>query len=164
MVGDDESGRDLAQETFLKGWQALPRLEGEVRFQPWLYKIATNSARDHLRRKRLIAWLPWKEHVIFARGEDISVPGPEESTEEQEFLTFALMQVPLKYRQCVILQIVEACSQREIAQLLGISETSVSTYVRRGLEKLRQIYFQPEHERWKSTFGWQYQRHIYDFR
>jgi RNA polymerase sigma-70 factor, ECF subfamily len=61
-------------------------------------------------------------------------------------LHFALKQVRLQYRQCVILQIVEEYSQHEIAELVGISESSVSTYVRRGLDKLRQICIL-EHER-----------------
>jgi RNA polymerase sigma-70 factor (ECF subfamily) len=140
MVGDDETGRDLAQDTFIKGWQRLTGLQGEKNFQGWLYRIATNAARDYLRRKRLIQWLPWEEYNEYAGNTTMIVAGPEGVTIQQEFLKFALVQIPLKYRQCVILQIVEERSQREIAALLGINERSVSTYVKRGLEKLRQVY------------------------
>lgn len=42
MVGNDEVGCELAQETFLRAWQALPGLRDESRFVGWLYRIATN--------------------------------------------------------------------------------------------------------------------------
>ena len=152
-VGDDETGRDLAQETFIKAWQALPRLQGEKYFQGWLYRIATNVAKDHLRRQKLIRWLPWEEHEEFIRIGELLVEGPEGNIEDQDLLKFALMQVPPNYRQCVILQIVEERSQREIAALLSISESSVSTYVRRGMERLRQVYFSLEHEHKRPMRG-----------
>ena len=57
--------------------------------------------------------------------------------EDQELLKFALAQVPIKYRQSVILRVVEGRSHREIAEILDIDEKSVSVYVKRGLEKLR---------------------------
>ena len=109
-----------------------------------------NVVRDHERRRRRIQWLPWKEPD--QGGPDILVDGFEGTIEDQQLLHIALTQVSLQYRQCVILQIVEGLSQREIAQLLGISESSVSTYVRRGLDKLRQICLR-EHERSVSKKG-----------
>ena len=59
LVGDDELGNDLAQDTFLAAWRALPGTEDSSYFVPWLYRIASNLARSHLRRARLIRWLPW---------------------------------------------------------------------------------------------------------
>src|SRR5215467_68689 len=50
LVGNDELGRDLAQETFIRAWTRLPELHEERYFKPWLYRIATNLARSHLRR------------------------------------------------------------------------------------------------------------------
>lgn len=143
MIGDDETGRDLAQETFIKAWQALPSLQGDKMFQAWLYRIATNTAKDYLRRKQLIQWLPWEKHEEFI-ADAMSVAGPEDGIADRDFLKFALIQIPFKYRHCVILQIIEERPQREIAALLGISERSVSTYVNRGLEHLRRFYFSVE--------------------
>src|SRR5262245_64343 len=56
LVGDEHLGCDLAQETFLAAWRALPDAEVETHFAPWLYRIATNLARSHLRHARLIRW------------------------------------------------------------------------------------------------------------
>jgi RNA polymerase sigma-70 factor (ECF subfamily) len=137
MVGSDGVGCELAQETFLKAWQALPGLRNEACFVSWLYRIATNVAHDHQRQTRCIRWLSWEEERI---GEVI--PGPEEQVEETELLKLALAKVSLTYRACLILYIVEELPQREIAERVGIKESCVSTYVRRGLDELRQIYIQ----------------------
>ena len=150
MIGSDETVNDLAQDTFFKAWQHLSRLQGEKHFRAWLYSIALNVVRDHERRRRRIQWLPWKE--LDQGGPDILVDGFEGTIEDQQVLHLALTQVSLQYRQCVILQIVEGLSQREIAQLLGIRESSVSTYVHRGLDKLRQICL-GEHERLVAKKG-----------
>src|SRR6516225_4200352 len=48
LVGNEEVGRDLAQETFLAAWRSLPGLQEGLHFSPWLYRIATNQAYAHL--------------------------------------------------------------------------------------------------------------------
>lgn len=141
MVGNDEIGRELAQETFLKAWQSLPRLRDAAHFASWLYRIATNIAYDHLRRSRPSWWLPWERRGE-RRGDEGEAIRLERNIEEAELLTLALRKVTLTYRACVILQIVEELPQRQIARLLGIKENSVSKYVSRGLHELRQAYLQ----------------------
>src|SRR5437588_4434931 len=78
MVGNDEEGRDLAQETFIKAWQALASIKDETHFDTWLYRIATNVAIDHLRRRKF-RWLQRKNHEEDDALEYISgsTPGPE---------------------------------------------------------------------------------------
>lgn len=144
MVGNDDIGRDLAQETFLKAWQALPNLQGEKKFEAWLYCIATNVAKDYLRHKQLTRWLPWKEQDEFIEDTRLSI------IEEQELLILALAQIPLRYRQCVILRVVEGRPHRETAEIVGINEKNVSMYVKRGLDKLRYLLVQ-ENEHSEQT-------------
>src|SRR5215472_14299192 len=65
MTGDNDIGQDLAQETFITAWCCLARqLKDQSLFRAWLYKIATNKARDFLRRKRKIRWEAIEEAVI----------------------------------------------------------------------------------------------------
>src|SRR5436305_2085303 len=73
LVGNADLGRDLAQETFLHAWESLPALRSELSFKSWLYRIATNLARSHLRHEKLIRWLPWVEHGDDAAFEHLSV-------------------------------------------------------------------------------------------
>jgi RNA polymerase sigma-70 factor, ECF subfamily len=137
LVGDAEEGCDLAQETFLKAWQNLPGIRGASRFDTWLYRIATNTALDHLRRRKF-RWPRWKQNDTLPLN--VYVPGPEERVGEVEHIQQALAQVSLKYRCCLLLQLVACLSQREIASSLHISEKSVSIYVSRGSEQFRLAY------------------------
>lgn len=138
LVGNDDVGRDLAQETFLRVWRSLPTIPGKLEFRPWLYRIATNVARSHLRHERLIQWLPWKEQTVNSSLESLSVAGPEERLGDIEPVKQALAYLSPQYRTCLLLQLVGGFSQREIGQMLGISEKSVSSNVSRGREQFRQ--------------------------
>ena len=135
LVGNDELGRDLAQETFLLAWKNLPHLQGELHFSAWLYRIATNVARSHLRHERLIRWLPWME-----RDNLPNMAGPEESVSEMECVKQALACLAPQCRICLLLQLVGGFSQHEIAAMLGISNKSVGAYVFRGREQFRTAY------------------------
>jgi len=72
--------------------------------------------------------------------EELIVAGPEKQVEDSELLKLALAHVSPTYRPCLILYVVEDLPQRKIADLLKIKESSVSKYVSRGKEELRQIY------------------------
>lgn len=146
LVGDDDLGDDLAQDTFLAAWRALPGTEDSRYFVPWLYRIASNLARSHLRRARLIRWLPWGDHEDFHPGGYPSIAGPEEQTGEIERIKLALAEVSPKHRFCLLLQLDAGFSQREIAHMLGFNEKSVSVYISRGRQQFRQAYHRLEHE------------------
>jgi hypothetical protein len=69
LVGDPAQAEDLTQDTFLKAYKALPGArEGAV--VAWLYRIATNTARDALRHRRRLTWLP------FGPGDEERLPAP----------------------------------------------------------------------------------------
>src|SRR2546421_4895043 len=125
MVGSDEVGCELAQETFLRAWQALPGFRDGTRFPGWLYRIATNIARDHQRRAKIIRWLPWEHATVRESVAKLSVAGPEERVAETELLYTALAQVSLTYRACLVLYIVEDLPQTQIAEQLGIKASYV---------------------------------------
>lgn len=74
FVGNADLGRDLAQETFLQAWKSLPTLHSDLSLKPWLYRVATNLARSHLRHEQLIRWFPWMEHNLRQHTRMISRP------------------------------------------------------------------------------------------
>lgn len=118
----------------------MPQLREEQHFKPWLYRIATNLAHSHRRRVRLIRWLPWTEA---AEGTPSGVPGiegPEARVCEADLIHRTLARLSPQYRTCLLLQVVAGFSQRDIAQLRGISAKSVASNVSRGREQFRCIY------------------------
>jgi RNA polymerase sigma-70 factor, ECF subfamily len=137
MVGNDEEGHDLAQETFIKVWRALPSMNDQSHFDTWLYRIATNTAIDHLRRRKS-RWPLWRssaEQEVW-----VITAGPEEQIEEAELVKLALAQLSSPYRACLLLQHVVGLTQREIATAMNLSEKSISIYISRGCEQFRQAY------------------------
>src|SRR2546423_7723535 len=70
LVHDRELANDLAQDSFLKAYRALPRMGDDLRLAPWLYRIAGNTAFSALRRRRLIRWLPLLNDGIMTGGMD----------------------------------------------------------------------------------------------
>jgi RNA polymerase sigma-70 factor (ECF subfamily) len=143
LVGNDEIGRDLAQETFLHAWQNLPAIRSNEHFKPWLFRIAINTAKSHMRRARRVRWLPWLDNesteASLAQAR-LQVAGPEEQTGEAECVQRALACLAPQSRACLLLQLVAGFSQREVAEALGIGEKSVSAYVSRGREQFRREY------------------------
>ncbi len=151
MVGNDGIGCELTQEVFLKAWEALLSLRDPTRFASWLYRIATNRAYNYQQHAKLLHMIPWEEYEM--QEETHSIPGPEEQVEKAELLKLALARVSPTYRPCLILYVVEECSQKQIAELLQMKETSIGRYVSRGKEELRQIYRRLEKESELSIRG-----------
>jgi RNA polymerase sigma-70 factor, ECF subfamily len=140
LVGNDELGRDLAQDTFIAAWRTLPQILGELRFGPWLYRIATNTARSHLRRARLLSWLPFGLDNIHAQRAPSGELEPGTRLAEVERIKLALATLAPQCRVCLLMQVEGGFSQREIAAALDISEKSVSAYVSRGRKQFRRAH------------------------
>ncbi|MCD6518914.1 MAG: RNA polymerase sigma factor [Anaerolineae bacterium] len=137
LLGDVSQAEELAQDVFLRAYRALGRLSPEANRRAWLYRIATNAAYDHLRRRKLIQWLPLlgkEEQELQAEGD------PEGTVVEREAVQRALAQIPLKYRVPLVLFSVQGYSTKEIGEILGISEGAVKTRLYRAREKFREVY------------------------
>lgn len=133
LVHDRELANDLAQESFLKAYRALPRMDDDLRLAPWLYRIAGNTAFSALRRRRLIRWLPLLNDGITTGDMDHDVA-------EAEAVHRALATLPAKYAAPLLLHSHEGLSCNEIAEILGISPGAVKTRLFRAREAFRAAY------------------------
>lgn len=147
LVGNDELAYDLYQETFIRVWRSLPTKPENAPFEAWLYEIARNLALDHFRHQNKLQFLVFPEPE--SESEPIlrtsftarfSVPGHEERICELDCLRLALAQLSPQYRTCILLQDLWGYSQHEIAEMLRISESTVSANVSRGKKRLQAIY------------------------
>jgi RNA polymerase sigma-70 factor (ECF subfamily) len=136
LLGDADRAEELAQDVFLKAYRALPALPADANQRAWLYRIATNTAYDHLRRSKLLQWLPLMEERELPTAEG----SPEERTGEQQAVQRALSQLPLDYRAALILFSVQGYSIKEIGEMLGVSEGAVKTRLCRARERFREVY------------------------
>lgn len=125
---------DLLQEISVALWQALPRFRGECSERTFLFRIAHNRCIAHLAKRRVVIALDEAEM-------DFPDPAPtaESALSEQqegERLLAAIRQLPLNYRQVIVLTL-EGLDYREIAQVLGIGESNVGVRLNRARNLLR---------------------------
>jgi RNA polymerase sigma-70 factor (ECF subfamily) len=135
LTGNHELALDLRQDTFIQAFKGIRKTDISVSFKSWLYRIATNCALQHLRRKRRILFLPLREEDNGQRGDDRSG-----SMDEQMTVRDVLARIPAEQRVCLVLHYIEGLKYREIGEVLGISEEAVRKRVSRGSLEFRKLY------------------------
>ena len=142
LVGDPKQAEDLTQDTFIKAHRALGRLPTNANVRAWLYRIATNTGLDWLRRRRLISWFPLFERDNHPATQVSFAETSLESISVQQ----ALEQLPARYRVPLVLYACQGLSTREIAEILQCSRSSVKTKLYRARKRFRQLYVLEESE------------------
>lgn len=148
MVRDRETAEDLAQETFIKVLNAIGTYRPEFKFSSWVFKIANNTAIDHLRRKELDTLsLEGSPHATTPEGVEATAlqvgSGDESPLETVEALELgseierAIAQLRPEYRSCILLRHVEGRAYEEIAEMLELPLGTVKTYIHRARHELR---------------------------
>ncbi len=120
---------DLAQQTFVHGWQSIRHLKAPGAFRGWLRKIAVNFWLQHARSSRLDA----------ALQEDFRTEHPIASLSSQLDLDAALAQLPRDVRVCIVLAYNEGMSHGEISQTTSIPLGTVKSHITRGSARLREL-------------------------
>lgn len=137
-TGNPERAADLAQDTFLR-ISAVQETGTEVaNHRAFILRVASNLAVDHLRRDRRLAAL----HGGEGEAERVAdaAPRPDRilaARERLRLLDEALMALPPKPRQALLLHRVHGLSQAEVAARLGVSESMVIKYVAQALRHCR---------------------------
>ncbi len=137
MLGDREEAHDFSQQVFLKAWLNLASFKNVACFKVWLYTIARNLMFDYWRKKKL-SCQSWEELV--EDTVDRSVADPERHVVETESLQLALADLAPNVRLCLVLRVVDGYYPCEIARIVGINETSVSTYISTARKQLHGIF------------------------
>jgi RNA polymerase sigma-70 factor (ECF subfamily) len=140
ITGDHDLAMDLTQDAFVRAWEQLGAFEGRSAFSTWLYRIAVRLAYDALGRERRLA--PGLEP---GAGLDVAdaAPGPDRSVErhaEAELLERRIAELPELQRAVVILRTYDELPYREIAAILGTTETSARVSYHHAITKLRGRY------------------------
>jgi RNA polymerase sigma-70 factor, ECF subfamily len=143
LVGNAEEAHDLTQETFLRAYAGMSKIDGELKVGPWLYRIATNLCMDQLRRRKLIRWEPWDSFVSFFHPKQVARDNPERDAlrhESRELVHEVLQALPPKYRLCLVLREYQGMSCEEIGEVIGSSRSAVKSLLFRAREEFRQVY------------------------
>jgi RNA polymerase sigma-70 factor (ECF subfamily) len=130
-IGDRD---DLLQEIAMALWRALPSFRGECSERTFVFRIAQNRCITHVSRRRLNVSLDEAEIEI----EDPSANAEAGLVEEQERqrLLAAIRELPAIHREVLVLAL-EGMGYREIADVVGISESNVGVRLNRARERIK---------------------------
>ena len=125
---------DIVQDVFLRMQRGLAGLRDEERFGPWVYQVARSALVDHLRAAA-------KHRVVDADGsEDIPLDVDDDLGVEEElagYLAPFVAMLPSPYREALTLVELEGLTQKQAAEMLGISLSGMKSRVQRGRVQLR---------------------------
>jgi RNA polymerase sigma-70 factor (ECF subfamily) len=146
-VGDAHLAQDLVQETFLRVLRSIRGYQHRGAFSTWLYRIAINLCRDHLRRKRL-PMVSLHDYYTTSSGEHVYVKdrvaddaaGSDEAmaaARREELVRRLLAGLPEEQRIVILMKEYQGLTFREIAEILDTPEGTVKSRLYGALRSMR---------------------------
>ena len=135
MLRDPELAADLTQDAFVKAYRNYDALQKPENARAWLYQIAHRVALDHIRRQKIVRFLPWtgESHGAAPSAErlvmDVHLSGD---------LQRALDRIPERQRAALLLAELHDLTGLELAAALGVSHVAARALLTRARESLRQ--------------------------
>ncbi len=135
IIHDAHAGNDIVQDTFIKTYRSISRVNTKKRFSTYIFEIAKNTALSEIRRK--------KKNVSLKEIADVAL---EESFIEELYRTdlisgvrHAVLTLPAKYRNVITLYYFREMSYEDIGKHLRIPVNTVRTHLKRAKEELRKL-------------------------
>jgi RNA polymerase sigma-70 factor (ECF subfamily) len=142
-VKDPSEAMDVAQEAFIKAYRAVPGFRGDSAFYTWLYRIAINTAKNHLvavRRRPMnfdFDLLDSESFEPFAALRDVDSPEHLALTDEiGEVINKAIKDLPEELRTAILLREIEGMSYEEIAETMECPVGTVRSRIFRAREAI----------------------------
>ncbi len=142
-VKDQSEAQDVAQEAFLKAYRAIPKFRGDSAFYTWMYRIAINTAKNHLvaaRRRPLDHAADIVEPEEFdwhARMQDHDSPERQAIGDElRSVVEAAIADLPDDLRTAIVLREIDGLSYDEIAQVMECPVGTVRSRIFRAREAI----------------------------
>lgn len=134
MGANHQDAQDLTQDTFVRIYRYLPTRQAERSFSSWVYTIAVNIMRDHIRRLKPVT--PKAEPDV-QRADDLT---PEKHMLQKEMkreIYRQLEQLPEPYRLVLLLKYTNELSYEEIGEVTGLSAAQIRNALYRGKKSLQ---------------------------
>lgn len=131
---------DIAQEVFIRVYEALPRFRFESSFYTWLYRITVNKSRDELRKRRTKKFFSLHS-MLDASSDELQSKirvFPEDNS-AKELVNKGLQQLPDKFRIPIVLKDIDGLSYEEMAEILQCEVGTVKSRLSRARAMLRSI-------------------------
>lgn len=137
-VKDQQTSEDIFQEVFIKVYKNLSSFQGNSSIRTWITRIAINTCKDYIKSSYHRRVVPVYDFV--------EAPSPQKDQlesiidrEQAELVRRAVLSLPEKYRELMILVYYGEYSLKDAALQLNIKENTAKSLMKRGREKLRQL-------------------------
>jgi RNA polymerase sigma-70 factor (ECF subfamily) len=139
LLGRRDGVDDLVQETWLRVLERGSSYDGRRRFEPWLFRVARNTALDAMRKRPMFS-LDSKDDDGVRPSPASNAPSPftlAARTEGADRLAHSLQTLEPVYREVLVLRFQEDLSLQEISAIVGAPVSTVASRIYRGLATLR---------------------------
>jgi len=146
MSNNPHEAEDISQEAFMRAYQSLARFNPSYKFSTWLYQITLNIIRDRFKKKELDyvsldAPTETDDSEFYHQPADLT-NDPEQiitQKENTQVIQQAILSLPLKYREVIVLRYLQDLSYIEVANILKLPTGTVKIRLYRAHEQLRKI-------------------------
>jgi len=140
MFREHELVDDLAQEVFIKAYEALPGFRFESSFYTWLYRIAVNKGRDELRRRKLRRFFSLQHLDDNVRADlEARIAERPHDLEATDLVALGLRTLPDHQREVIIMKDLQGFSYEEIAEILDVEVGTVKSRLSRARTAMRNV-------------------------
>ncbi len=150
MVGNADDAAELSQDIFVKLHRSIRRFRWQSKFSTWLFAVASNTCRSGVRRLARRSRLEVYSLDTGSMGDGDAVPreapdtgdGPDTlllRTELQRDVQAAILELPARFREAVVLRDIQGLSYEEMAAVMKCSMGTVKSRVARGRLRLRDV-------------------------
>ncbi|WP_290733373.1 RNA polymerase sigma factor [Halobacteriovorax sp. JY17] len=119
----DQNIDDIVQDSFLKAWKSFDQFNNKSNFRTWLYRIAMNTTYDYLRKNKIRV------------ESEVETQAPYEDKALKDLISQGILSLNLKHREAFILFYKFEYGQKEIAEILSISEGTAKSRIYYAKEK-----------------------------
>jgi RNA polymerase sigma-70 factor, ECF subfamily len=146
FLHNKDDADDLSQEVFIQAFQALKTFKGNSSFSTWIYRIAVNAALNKVRKtQKSLVIQRFASLFGTSKNPDINLShsldeNPEElliTAEHKKWVEAALNALPENQRTAIVLSKYDDLSQKEISEIMNLSEGAVEALIQRAKANLR---------------------------
>jgi len=144
-----EDAEEITQEVFIDIYQGITSFRGDSKLSTWIYQLSVSKSIDLIRSRKRKKRFGHVMSLLDLQEEGREIPDPQgsdpvknlENEEKGRIIREAINTLPIKYRRVFTLSKCEGFSNKEVAEIMGLTQSSVQSVVHRANKKLRKILY-----------------------